>query len=222
MMGDRDADTVESYSAQGPDYLKAHFRSFVYQGWSRNGNPDGSCFRASHRSRWRSPPPGHPCRWRGWVHAALAVAFDGSLGTNGALFPRLREHVPGYSGLRVPARFSMLVGLSLAILSGFGAARLIASRPAWAPVLTVAILAITMAEALPNITLERVWAAAARHLCGDRRRPRSGARRISDAGQQRCHLDRHAVSVFLDVPLAQDGQRQQRVLAALIPRDVEA
>jgi hypothetical protein len=160
MMGDRDADTVEYYSAQGPDYLKAHFRSFVYEGWSRHGNPERQLFpriapvALALAGAW---PPLSVTRIA--YAAALAVALDGSLGMNGVSFPWLREHVPGYSGLRVPARFSILVGLSLAILSGFGAARLIALRPAWAPALTVAILAVTLAEALPNITLERVWPA---------------------------------------------------------------
>jgi hypothetical protein len=160
MMGDRDIEAVKYYSAEGPDYLKAHFRSLVYERWSRNGNPERQLFpriapvALALVGAW---PPLSVARIA--YTAGLAVAFDGSLGMNGTLFPLLREHVPGYSGLRVPARFSILVGLSLAILSAFGAARLIAWRPAWAPALTAAILAVTLAEALPNITLERVWPA---------------------------------------------------------------
>jgi hypothetical protein len=77
---------------------------------------------------------------------------------NGTMFPWLRDYVPGYSGLRVPARFSMLVGLSLAILAGYGAARL-AGTGARAHVVTAAVIAVVLAEALPNITLERVWPA---------------------------------------------------------------
>jgi hypothetical protein len=159
MMGDRDLDTVGYYSAQGPDYLKAHFRSYVYQRWGHNAQPERQLFprivpvALAVAGVW---PPLSVARI-GYA-AALAVAFDGSLGMNGTIFPWLREHVPGYSGLRVPARFSILVGLSLAILAGYGAARL-AGTGARARAATAAAMALLVAEALPNITLERVWPA---------------------------------------------------------------
>jgi hypothetical protein len=159
VMGDRNLDTVASYSAVGPDYLKAHFRSYVYQQWGHNAQPERQLFpriapvALALTGAW---PPLSVARI-GYA-AALAVAFDGSLGMNGAIFPWLREHVPGYAGLRVPARFSMLVGLSLAILAGHGAARL-AGTGARARVVSAAVLAVVLAEGLPNITLERVWPA---------------------------------------------------------------
>jgi hypothetical protein len=59
----------------------------------------------------------------------LLFAFDASLGMHGSIFPALAQHVLPFRGLRVPARFSMLVGLSLAILAGFGTARLGARVP---------------------------------------------------------------------------------------------
>jgi hypothetical protein len=157
MMGDRDVDTVASYSAQGPDYLKAHFRSYVYQGWGHNAQPERQLFpriAPVALALVGAIPPLSAARI-GYA-AALAVSFDGSLGMNGSIFPWLREHVPGYSGLRVPARFSMLVGLSLAILAGYGAARL-AGTGARARAVTAAVMAVMLAEALPNITLEPVW-----------------------------------------------------------------
>ncbi len=54
----------------------------------------------------------------------LGVSYDLSLGMNGALYPTLYRWVPGYRGLRAAARFDVLVGLSLAVLAGFGVARL--------------------------------------------------------------------------------------------------
>lgn len=159
MMGDRDLETVGYYSAQGPDYLKAHFRSYVYQEWGHNAQPERQLFPRitpvvlALAGAW---PPLSVARI-GYA-AALAIAFDGSLGVNGMIFPALREHVPGYSGLRVPARFSILVGLSLAILAGYGAARLAGTGARAWPV-TAAAMALLLAEALPNITLERVWPA---------------------------------------------------------------
>jgi hypothetical protein len=160
VMGDRDVNTVGYYSAVGPDYLKAHFRSEVYERWSHNGNPERQLFpriapvALALVGAW---PPLSTVRI-GYT-AALAVAFDGSLGMNGTVFPWLRAHVPGFAGLRVPARFSMLVGLSLAILSGFGVARLVAANRAPALAVTAAILAVTLAEAVPSLTFERVWPA---------------------------------------------------------------
>jgi hypothetical protein len=160
MMGDRDINTVQYYSATGPDYLKAHFRSYTYERWSHGGNPERQLFprvapvALAVAGLW---PPLSVARI-GYA-AALAIAFDGSLGTNGAIFPWLRAHVPGWAGLRVPARFSMLVGLTLAILAGYGAARLFAVRRLPRTAVVVATFAIVLFEALPNIPLERVWPA---------------------------------------------------------------
>jgi len=39
-------------------------------------------------------------------------------------FRLLRDHVPGFRGIRAPGRFSMLVALSLAVLAGYGVAAL--------------------------------------------------------------------------------------------------
>ena len=55
----------------------------------------------------------------------LVLAFDVSLGFNGMLYPWLHEYVLPYRGLRVPARMAIVVGLALAILAGYGAARIL-------------------------------------------------------------------------------------------------
>ena len=54
----------------------------------------------------------------------LALAFEVSLGTNGIVYPWLREHALPFRGLRVPARMAIVVGLSLAILVGYTVARI--------------------------------------------------------------------------------------------------
>jgi hypothetical protein len=92
-------------------------------------------------------------RARGFFVLALILAMWLSLG----LFPQalgrplnltglyavLYEYVPGFDGLRVPARFGMIVALMLAVLGGYGAAAV--SRWRWATpalvVLTIAFLA---------------------------------------------------------------------------------
>jgi hypothetical protein len=54
----------------------------------------------------------------------LVAAFDVSLGVHGLTYPLLYEYVLPFRGLRVPARMGVFVGFSLAVLAGFGTARL--------------------------------------------------------------------------------------------------
>jgi hypothetical protein len=63
----------------------------------------------------------------------LLLAFDVSLGFNGLLYPALYDYFLPFKALRVPARMGLMVGFSLAILAGYGVAR-IAGRlgPGWA------------------------------------------------------------------------------------------
>ncbi|MEO7132898.1 MAG: hypothetical protein ABI024_01645, partial [Vicinamibacterales bacterium] len=44
------------------------------------------------------------------------------------LYGVLYEHVPGFNGVRVPARYAMIAGLFLAVLAGFGAASIFSSK----------------------------------------------------------------------------------------------
>ena len=87
----------------------------------------------------------------------MAIAFDGSLGLHGMMFPFLRDFVAPFRGLRVPARFSILVGLTLAILAGFAATRLLERWPRWrVPILGV-LIGLVIADPFPRLTLEPVW-----------------------------------------------------------------
>lgn len=54
----------------------------------------------------------------------LLLAFDVSLGFNGALYRGLYDHFLPFKALRIPARMGLMVGFSLAVLAGYGAARL--------------------------------------------------------------------------------------------------
>ena len=68
------------------------------------------------------------------------------------LYQLLYEYVPGFDGLRVPARFAMIAVLMLAVLGGYGAAAL--SRWRWATptfvVLTIAFLAESLVRPVPH------------------------------------------------------------------------
>lgn len=67
--------------------------------------------------------------------AAMLLAFWLSLGplpkagprpvSDAGLYGVLYEYVPGFTGVRVPARYAMVAGLFLAVLAGFGMAALI-------------------------------------------------------------------------------------------------
>jgi hypothetical protein len=91
--------------------------------------------------------------------AGLILSVDGSRGFNGVVYPYLHRWLAPVRGLRVPARFGALVGLSLAILAGFGARRALR----WCGSgrrLQVALLALTagvMIDARPEFRVRPVW-----------------------------------------------------------------
>jgi len=69
----------------------------------------------------------------------------------------LYEHVPGFDGLRVPARFAMLVTLFLAVLSGLGVAEIL-GRARRGGLLVAAAAVLFLLEANPApIPLNEVW-----------------------------------------------------------------
>jgi hypothetical protein len=77
-------------------------------------------------------------RSRGFFVAALVAAMWLSLGPSPQVLGRpldlaspyrfLWDHVPGFEGLRVPARFAMITALMLAVLGGYGAAAIARRR----------------------------------------------------------------------------------------------
>jgi hypothetical protein len=73
----------------------------------------------------------------------LALAFDLSLGFNGISYRVLYDYVLPFRGLRIPARMGIIVGFSLAVLAGFGTARLIRR---WGPRVAVIIAAVMVLE----------------------------------------------------------------------------
>ena len=158
MMGDREEGTIRFYSAQGPDYLKPTFRSALYGRWSDGGFPERALFprlmpvALTTVALW---PPLSAARIA--YTLGLVLAVDGSLGFNGATFTSLHAVLSPFKGLRVPARFSLLAGLTLAIFAGYGAARLLERRPRRRVALTSAMLTLVIIEAVPRMPLEPAW-----------------------------------------------------------------
>jgi hypothetical protein len=93
-------------------------------------------------------------RTRGFFVLALGLAIWLSLGVTPqtlgrqlnltGIYSALYEYVPGFDGLRVPARFGMIVVLMLAVLGGYGAAAV--SRWRWGTPGLVALAIAFLAE----------------------------------------------------------------------------
>jgi len=91
--------------------------------------------------------------------AGLLVAFDGSLGLNGIVYPLLYVLPGPIHELRAPSRFAAIVGLTLAILAGFGVRRVLRWRSSrrYQHAALVALVACVMIDAWPSLTLQPVW-----------------------------------------------------------------
>lgn len=86
------------------------------------------------------------------VMTALAVWL--SFGPNYGLYGVLYDYVPGFNGVRVPARYAMIAGLFLAVLAGYGAA-FVVRRSSF--VIPLAALVLIESTAVP-IEINRTWA----------------------------------------------------------------
>jgi hypothetical protein len=159
-LGDREAATVEYYSATTADYFRAHPRSATWGDRTLPGRlPERALFPGVLILLLAGialvPPVGAT---RAVYAGALLAIFEISRGFNGPIYPYLYEWLPFVRGLRVPARASILVGLALAVLAGFGVRRLIANRSPVATRLALAALVIAIGIDLrPRLRLEPVW-----------------------------------------------------------------
>lgn len=90
---------------------------------------------------------------------ALAFAIDASYGLNGAVYPFLYDYVLPFRGLRVPARFALIVALTLSVLAGFGVARILGRvrRPMLQRMLVVVFALLALFEARPVLSVEPLW-----------------------------------------------------------------
>jgi hypothetical protein len=158
MMGTREEGTIRFYSAVGSDYLQPHYRSRIYQRWSEGGNPERELFPRLLPVILASVGLWPPLSISRIAYVlAFVVALDGSFGFNGPTFTFLHTVLPPFQGLRVPARFSLFAGMSLVVLAGYGAMRLLDRWPRRRGLLAGALLTLAVVEALPVFGLERVW-----------------------------------------------------------------
>jgi hypothetical protein len=160
-LGERSDWETRFYSATPRSYIVAHTRSRAYADLLDGPRmPEASLFPGvavvalALVGAW----PRLTSSRAAYVAAAF-FAFDGSLGVNGIVFPTLRAYLLPFRGLRVPARFSILVGLSLSVLAGYGVYRLRQSprlKGRLALAVPVACAAVLLAENIPNLPLTDV------------------------------------------------------------------
>lgn len=89
-----------------------------------------------------------------WLSLGPEPAAGTARQTGFGLYGVLQDFVPGFNGLRVPARFAMIAGLFLAILAGYGARLLTVN----AALVTAGVLVLAEGAAVP-FELNRVWGA---------------------------------------------------------------
>ena len=94
--------------------------------------------------------------------AATILAIWLSLGSGSALYRAFYESIPGFNGVRVPARYAMIAGLFLAILAGFGTRTVFAQAPSPKPQALLALLAalVLIESAAIPLEINRTWNAS--------------------------------------------------------------
>ena len=126
MKGDRPTAAVEFYSADSSDYFRPHPRLALHGGrWLEANHPERALFPGVTPillSAVALAPPIGPIRLA--FTAGLALGYDMTRGLKGTLYPTLYRIFPPLRGMRVPARFSIILGISLAVLAAYGARRL--------------------------------------------------------------------------------------------------
>jgi hypothetical protein len=158
--GERDVTAVKYYSATPADYFQAHDRSVLYRRVLRSEHPERALFPGvmalGLATAGLVPPLGPLSLVYG---AGMAFAWESSLGFNGVLYPFFYDWLSPVRGMRVASRFSVLVGLSLAIVAGFGVRRLLARcRTArQRQVLVAGLTALVAIDVWPHLGLEPVW-----------------------------------------------------------------
>ncbi len=128
--GDRNIHEVADGSASAREYGDATGRLVTYQWQPRfTHHPERELFPGATPVALGAVgvvPPLAPAVIATVV--AGAAAFDWSLGLRGLTYGKLYDLSPAYRGMRVPARFTVMVEAALALLAGIGAARLLRFR----------------------------------------------------------------------------------------------
>jgi hypothetical protein len=160
MKGERGVDEVTYYSARPTDYLRSQRHSAIWRARMLPPEPERALFPGAAPLALGAIALAPPFGAMRLVYTAgLLTAFDGSLGLNGATYPYLYRWLGPVRGIRVPARFAAIVGLTLAILAGFGARRMMQWRRSrqWELAMFAGLIAFIMIDAWQALMLSPVW-----------------------------------------------------------------
>jgi hypothetical protein len=159
--GDRGESIVKYYSADIEDFFRPHPRLATYAGrLLPDVHPERALFPGFSSlvlsAVALAPPIG---QMRLAFVAGLLVAGDMTQGLNGSLYPFLYDVFPPTRGMRVPARFSILLGIALAVLAAFGVRRLLAKcrTPTTRALVLTGITLLTLIDLRPKLDLMPVW-----------------------------------------------------------------
>ena len=158
-VGERDLASAAQFSSKPRDYVSAHWRSRLY-GKVLTGDGRLELFPGivptalAVAGLWLPLSPGALA-----YGAVVGVSADASFGVHGSVYPTLFKLVFPFRGLRAPDRFSVLVGFGIAVLAGYGTARILrkVSRPRTRILIAAGLVAATMFESWPILNLTEVW-----------------------------------------------------------------
>jgi hypothetical protein len=158
-LGDRPPGEIARYSATLEDFVSAPSTNRLY-GWTAGfGAAERHLFPGLVAAALLVVGLWPPLDRRRAVHAAaLALAFQLALGSNGLIYDLLYEWVLPYRGLRVPARASILILLGTSVLAGYGAARLSGRMRRWrtAPAVMALVVGLASLEYWSKPAVQRV------------------------------------------------------------------
>lgn len=161
--GERTIDEIRFYSATPIDYLRANTKSALWNERLLPSVPERALFPGAAPLALTAIGIVPPLSAIPLIYATgLFVAVDGSFGLHGLVYPYLHYWLAPIRGLRAPARFSALVGLTLAILAGFGAHRLLTRCRSTKIKHAVfgLLVAVVLIDAWPSLNLVPVWRAS--------------------------------------------------------------
>jgi hypothetical protein len=160
-LGDRDIGTVEFYSATVADYFQPHWRLATWgHEKGRQPRPERALFPGAMIFTLAAigllPRFG---RIRVVYLIGLIVAFELSRGFNDPIYRWLYDLSTAIRGLRATARASILVGMTLAVLAGFGARRFFTyfRSPMASRLALAAVVIVIGIDLRPRHRFEHIW-----------------------------------------------------------------
>ena len=203
IVGERSRADAENGSADWWDFLSSSPSNHAYGDWtSRWGRTERRLFPGALVLALAAVALWPPLSVTRLAYAvALLVMVDVARGFNGWTYPFLYDLFFVFRSLRVPARMAMTAGLPLAVLAGFGLARLLSYVPSGRY--------LPIAAVLVGVVIVESWAGPLALASVPRFPPETYADLLADKGEPpratiiRRQSDRAPV-VVLELPINQD------------------